>query len=90
LQDDSPAGYTPGMKTAISIPDKVYRDAERLSRRLKKSRSQVYTEAVTEYVARHDPEAVTEAMNRVCEAVDTRPEPAIAGAARRTLETVEW
>ena len=78
------------MKTAISIPDKIYRDAERLSRGLKKSRSQVYTEAVTEYVARHDPEAVTEAMNRVCEAVDTRPNLAISAAARRTLESVEW
>ncbi|MGH7798261.1 MAG: hypothetical protein ACREQ2_25645 [Candidatus Binatia bacterium] len=78
------------MKTAISIPDKVYTEAERLSRRLKKSRSQIYTEAVTEYIARHDPEAVTEAMNRVCEVVDTRPDPAFATAARRTLEAVEW
>ncbi len=78
------------MKTAISIPDGVYREAERLSRRLKKSRSQVYTEAVTEYLARHDPEAVTDAMNRVCEAVDMRPDPAISAAARRTLESVEW
>jgi metal-responsive CopG/Arc/MetJ family transcriptional regulator len=78
------------MKTAISIPDKVYRDAERLSRRLKKSRSQVYTEAVTEYIARHYPEAVTDAMDCVCEAVDTWPDPAISGAARRTLENVEW
>lgn len=78
------------MKTAISIPDKIYRDAERLSRKLKKSRSQVYTEAVTEYVARHDPEAVTEAMNRVCESIDTYPDPAISGAAKRTLENVEW
>ena len=82
--------YTLGMKTAISIPDKVYSEAERLSRRLKKSRSQIYTEAVTEYIARHDPEAVTEAMNRVCEMVDTRPDPALTAAARRTLEAVEW
>ena len=78
------------MKTAISIPDKVFRDAEQLSRRLKKSRSQVYTEAVTEYVARHDPEAVTDAMNRLCEALDTQPDAPISGAARRTLESVEW
>jgi metal-responsive CopG/Arc/MetJ family transcriptional regulator len=78
------------MKTAISIPDKIYRDAERLSRRLKKSRSQVYTEAVTEYVARHEPDAVTEAMNRVCEAMDTYSDPALSAAARRTLEDVEW
>jgi metal-responsive CopG/Arc/MetJ family transcriptional regulator len=78
------------MKTAISIPDKVFAEAERLSRRLKKSRSQVYTEAVSEYVARHDPEAVTDAMNRVCEEIDTRLDPAVADAARRTLENVEW
>jgi metal-responsive CopG/Arc/MetJ family transcriptional regulator len=78
------------MKTAISIPDKIFRDAERLSRRLRKSRSQVYTEAVTEYVARHDPDAVTEAMNRVCEEMDTYSDPALSAAARRTLEDVEW
>jgi metal-responsive CopG/Arc/MetJ family transcriptional regulator len=78
------------MKTAISIPDKIFREAEQLSRRLKKSRSQVFTEAVTEYVARHDPEAVTDAMNRLCEAIDTRPDPAISAAARRALEQVEW
>ncbi len=86
----SARGYTFGMKTALSIPDKIFRDAERLSRRLKKSRSQIYAEAVTEYVARHDPEAVTEAMNRVCEAIVDYPDPAISGAARRTLEDVEW
>jgi metal-responsive CopG/Arc/MetJ family transcriptional regulator len=85
-----PVGYTSGMKTAISIPDKVFAEAERLSRRLKKSRSQIYTEAVTEYVARHDPEAVTEAMNQVCEVIDTYPDPAISGAARRALEDIEW
>ncbi len=78
------------MKTAISIPDKVYAEAEHLSRRLKKSPSQLYTEAVTEYLARHDPEAVTEAMNKVCEAVDTRPDPAVSAAAKRTLQQVEW
>lgn len=78
------------MKTAISIPDKIYSEAERLSRRRKKSRSQLYTEAVAEYLARHDTEAVTEAMNRVCEVVDTRPDPAISAAARRILKRVEW
>jgi metal-responsive CopG/Arc/MetJ family transcriptional regulator len=78
------------MKTAISIPDKVYNEAERLSRRLKKTRSQVYTEAVTEYLVRHDPDAVTEAMNRVCEVVDSPPDAALGAVARRTLEAVEW
>lgn len=78
------------MKTAISIPDKIYAEAERLSRRHKKSRSQLYTEAVAEYLARHDPEAVTEAMNKVAGAVDTRPEPAVSAAARLILKRLEW
>ena len=78
------------MKTAILIPDEVFREAEWLSRRLKKSRSQLYTEAVTEYVARHDREAVTEAMNKVCEAMGDYFAPAIPAAARRSLENVEW
>ncbi len=78
------------MKTAISIADAVYDDAERLARRVKKSRSQLYTEAVAEYVARHDPEAVTDAMNRVCEALGTRGDPAISAATRRILKRTEW
>jgi predicted transcriptional regulator len=78
------------MKTAISIADAVYADAERLARRVKKSRSQLYTEAIAEYVARHDPEAVTEAMNRACERLDTRVDPAVAASARRVLRRTEW
>lgn len=78
------------MKTAISIADAVYADAERLARRKKTSRSQLYTEAVAEYVARHDPDAATEAMNGVCEQLDTRPDPAVAASARRILKRTEW
>jgi metal-responsive CopG/Arc/MetJ family transcriptional regulator len=78
------------MKTAISIPDDVYAGAERLARKLRKSRSQLYAEAVADYVARHDPEAVTEAMNRVCEEVGDQPDAAVSAAARRILRRTEW
>jgi metal-responsive CopG/Arc/MetJ family transcriptional regulator len=78
------------MKTAISIPDPVYAEADRLARRLRKSRSQLYSEAVAEYVARHDPEAVTEAMNQVCDELGTKADPAVSAAARRILERSEW
>ncbi|MBX3027850.1 ribbon-helix-helix protein, CopG family [bacterium] len=78
------------MKTAISIPDEVYAGAERLARRLRKSRSQLYAEAVAEYLARHDPEAVTEAMNRVCEEVGPQGDAGVSTAARRILERTEW
>jgi predicted transcriptional regulator len=78
------------MKTAVSIPDDVYRDAERLARRLNKSRSRLYTEAVREYVARHEPDAVTEALNRACEAIGCEIDPAVSAAAARLLHRVEW
>jgi predicted transcriptional regulator len=84
------ASYTSGMKTAISLPDAVFRDAERLAKRLRKSRSELYREAVVEYVARHEPEAVTDALNQLAERLDTRPDEFTAAAARRVLERSEW
>ena len=78
------------MKTAISLPDAVFRDAERLAKRLKKSRSNLYAEAVAEYVARHEPEAVTEALNQLARKFDTSPDEFASAAARRVLERSEW
>jgi predicted transcriptional regulator len=78
------------MKTAISLPDAIFAEAERVARRLKKTRSQLYREAVTEYLARRDPDAVTEAMDRVADQVDTQPEAWLSEAARRLLERSEW
>lgn len=83
-------GYTPGMKTAVSIPDHIFEQAERLARRTRKSRSHVFSRALQEYVGRHSPDEVTEAMDRVCEQVGEPVDLLIAGAARRTLERSEW
>lgn len=78
------------MKTAVSLPDKVFRAAERHARRARKSRSQLYAEALSEYLARHAPDEVTEAMNRVVEQLPTRRDPFVSAAARRILERSEW
>ncbi len=53
------------MKTAISIPDPIFRSAELAARRLKMNRSQLYTAAVAEYVARRKDAGVTEKLNEV-------------------------
>ena len=78
------------MKTAISIPDPIFHAAERLASKMKKSRSQVYSDAVKEYVARHGSNSVTEQINTVCEEVDTRPDAMLTEAARRVLVESEW
>jgi metal-responsive CopG/Arc/MetJ family transcriptional regulator len=78
------------MKTAISIPDSIFQEADRLARKTGKSRSQLFSEAMAEYLARHEPEAVTDAMNDVCEGVGEESDPFTSSAARRVLERVEW
>ena len=78
------------MKTAISLPDELFAEAERLAHRLGKSRSQIYREAVGEFIARHDPDDVTEAMDRVVAEVDTAPDAFSSAAARRALSRTEW
>ena len=79
------------MKTAISIPDDVYKGAERLARRSKKSRSRLYSDALKEYLQRHSFDEVTEAMNRACEEVGQEAsDPFVSAAARRVLEGSEW
>ena len=83
--------YTIGMKTAISLPDDLFRAAESHAKRQKKSRSQLYAEALAEYLVRHAPDEVTEAMNRVIEKLgEYRTEPFLATTARRVLESTEW
>lgn len=78
------------MKTAVSIPDDVFKGAERLARRSGKSRSQLYSEALKEYVARHAPEEVTEALDRVCADLSGASDPFVSSAASRILERSEW
>jgi len=85
-----PLGYTKGMKTAVSIPDDVFQGAERLARRTRKSRSQVFSDALREYVARHAADEVTEAMDRVCGEVQPAQDEFVSRAAARVLEKVEW
>jgi metal-responsive CopG/Arc/MetJ family transcriptional regulator len=78
------------MKTAISLPDDLFADAERLSRRLKMPRSRVYSEAVREYVARHDPDEVTAKLDVVLGKIRPARDPFLTRAARQALERVEW
>ncbi len=78
------------MKTAISLPDDLFAEADELARELGTSRSQMYAAAVREYVARHRPQAVTAALDRVYADQSPHVDPAVAGAAVRTLARVEW
>lgn len=83
-------GYTFGMKTAVSLPDHLFQEAEQHARRTQKSRSQLYAEALEEYLARHAPDEVTERMNRAVAQVAAEHDRFPTTAARRVLERSEW
>jgi metal-responsive CopG/Arc/MetJ family transcriptional regulator len=78
------------MKTAISVPDELFEEADRLARRLKRSRSRVYTDAVREYVVRHDPDAVTAALDRVYSVPESDMDSVISRAGQHVLQQVDW
>ena len=78
------------MKTAVSIPDDVFKEAEALARRRKVSRSRLYADALREFVTRHDPDAISESWTRAVEEAgyDELDEAWLAMAAQ-TLAQVE-
>jgi predicted transcriptional regulator len=83
-------GYTPGMKTAVSVPDELFAQVEALARSTHRSRSEVYSTALREYVARHAPDRVTDAVDAVvADLGEAGPDPFVDAAARRALRSIE-
>jgi metal-responsive CopG/Arc/MetJ family transcriptional regulator len=53
------------MKVAISLPDPVFSAAEHLAQRLKVSRSQLYANAIQEYLGKRQDAIITERLNAI-------------------------
>ena len=78
------------MKTAVSLPDDLFEDADELARRTGRSRSELYATALREYLERHDEDRITSALNAVYATEDAKPDPFLTEAARRTLARDRW
>ena len=83
-------GNTFGMKTAISIPDSVFQAAEKHAKRMRKSRSQLFSEAMVEYLERHTPDEVTRRMNETLESIGNFDNSFIRKASQYLLRRSEW
>ncbi len=53
------------MKTAISLPDPIFEEAEVLAQKLGISRSELYTEALKVYLRRYNRERILSKLNEV-------------------------
>jgi metal-responsive CopG/Arc/MetJ family transcriptional regulator len=77
------------MKVAISVPDPLFKAADTLARQLKKSRSQLYSEAVSAYLGAHGADAVREQLDSIYAKVDSTPDPALMKLVAQSLDPDE-
>ena len=82
--------YNSGMKTAVSIPDPVFRAGERLARHLKIPRSRLYAVALADYLERHADAGITRQLNASLAAHPMPPDPFMQRAAQRALARNAW
>ena len=78
------------MKTAVSLPDDLFRLAEAAARRLQVSRSELYANAIAEYLDRRRDNAVTERLNEVYARRPAKLDSGLHRAQLKTLEKDDW
>ena len=78
------------MKTAISLPDDLFASADALARRLGVSRSGLIAAALAEFVAKHRAAKISERLDAVYAAEESRVDRSLSRAQREVLERSEW
>ncbi len=78
------------MKVSISLSDPVFRSAETLAASLRKSRSQLYADALASYVGAHSAHNVTQRLNEVYAKEPSILDPAWLKAQARGLKRKAW
>jgi predicted transcriptional regulator len=79
-----------GVKTAISLPDDLFRRADELARRLGIPRSQLYARALSEYLDARGPAQVTAALNTVYAESESALDAHIAAAQAAAVGEEDW
>ncbi len=78
------------MKTAISIPDKLFQSADQYARSHGVSRSNLYTRAVSQFLETHSTEHITKQLNEVYSSQSSEINSTISSLQFSSLEKEEW
>jgi len=78
------------MKTAISLPDDLFASADALARRLGMSRSGLFAAALAEFVAKHKGSKISERLDTVYAAEESRLDAATSRSQRKVIRRAEW
>ena len=77
------------MKTAISIPDPVFQAGE-ASQQLGLSRSELYTRAMHAFIAAHNKQHITTALNQVYNERPSSLDPVVIQLQTASLSREDW
>jgi metal-responsive CopG/Arc/MetJ family transcriptional regulator len=78
------------MKVAISIPDDVFELGERVSQRLRVSRSRLYADAVQAYAREHSGDDVTRQLDAVYSKESIEVDGGLEEGALEVLRQEKW
>lgn len=90
LDNEYNCSYTNSMKTAISIPDKIFRSADALAKRLGVSRSEFYATAVNEFLSKHRNRHVTARLDEVYSEEDSSMPSSLTQIQARSQPHGDW
>lgn len=83
-------GYTSNMKTAISIPDSIFQEAEQAAKELSLSRSEFYTKAVQAFIASRKDLDITEKLNQLYTDEPSTVDPVLLQLQSSSLSSKSW
>jgi metal-responsive CopG/Arc/MetJ family transcriptional regulator len=78
------------VKTAVSIPDELFKEADGQAAKEKVSRSALFARAMEQYLASQKRTARKEQMREALKHIDQTPDPAWEEARRQALLRAEW
>lgn len=78
------------MKTAISLPDPLFKRIDWLAKWFGISRSELIARALDDYLARHEGDAVTESLNRIYDGEDAGLPADARRAQQRWIKDEGW
>lgn len=73
------------MKVAVSVPDRVFEQAELVAKRLRVSRSRVYTQALEEFVKKHRALSTRAALDEIYGRAPVEMDPVLTDLQARAL-----
>jgi metal-responsive CopG/Arc/MetJ family transcriptional regulator len=78
------------MKTAISLPDTLFEQAEQLAQRFDLNRSQLYARALQEYLDKYNSDSITATFNSIYATESSEIDPALWQMQLLSLPEDEW